>query len=111
MDERTIRKTGAVVLALLAAVGGIARAQGVADPPAAADPGAYRKLDGVWQCHFLKAISEIEKKYYSVWTFEAAKRWVHIFLEPGSQRVGQRLLLGWKTACFRRPFKPFTTND
>lgn len=102
MDQRTVWKTRAVGLALLAVVGGAARAQGPnADPRAAADPGAYRKLDGVWQCHFLKAISEIEKKYYSVWTFEAAKRWVHIFWSPvhkglvnGYYWDGKQLVLG-----------------
>jgi len=83
MKNATIWKTRAVGLALLAVVGGAARAQGPnADPRAAAEPGAYRKLDGVWQCRFLEAKGESEKSYYSVWAFEAAKKWVHIFWSP-----------------------------
>ena len=43
---------------------------------------ADRSLNGVWQCYFLKAKGKIEKNYYSVWAFEAAKKRVHI-LESG----------------------------
>ena len=91
MDKRAIRKTMAV--ALLAAVGGIARAQGGADPLAAADPGAYRKLDGVWQCHFLKTRNALEKGYYSNWTFDAAKKEMIVMWSPVHN--GKQLAYNW----------------
>jgi len=59
--------------------------QGVADPRDAdirADPGAYRKLDGVWQCRFLKMRNALEKGYYSNWTFDAAEKKVVAFWSP-----------------------------
>jgi hypothetical protein len=101
MKKTTVWNRRASGLVLLAVVGGAARAQGPnADPRAAADPGAYRKLDGVWQCHFLEAQNKIERDYYSLWAFEAAKKWVHIFWSPVHKGVlydyawdGERLVL------------------
>lgn len=83
MKKRTVWYRRIRGLVLLAAVGGAATVQGAnADRRDAADPDVSRRLEGIWNCHFLKANSEIEKKYYSVWTFEAAKKWVHIFWSP-----------------------------
>jgi hypothetical protein len=103
MKSATVWRTRAAGLALLAVAGGAALAQGAdADPRNHVDPTAYRKLDGAWQCRFLKAKGEgaIEKSYYSVWTFEAAKKRVHIFWSPVHKGVqydyawdGERLVL------------------
>lgn len=93
MGERTNRKTMAVALALLAVAGGIARAQGGAGSPAAADPGAHRQLDGVWQCRFLKARNALEKGYYSNWTFDAAEKKVVAFWSPVHK--GDRYRYAW----------------
>ena len=45
-------------------------------------PTGTAKLDGVWQCYFLKARVRLEKTYYSVWAFDAAKNG-SVFLESG----------------------------
>lgn len=83
MKNVTVWKARAARLALLAVVEGAARAQGPnADPRAAAEPGAYQKLDGVWQCHFIEAKSKIERDYYSLWTFKPDTQRVVVFWSP-----------------------------
>jgi hypothetical protein len=83
MKKTTVWNRRASGLVLLAVVGGAARAQGPnADPRDAADPGAYRKLDGVWQCHFLKTRNALERGYYSHWTFNAAKKEMFVMWSP-----------------------------
>ncbi len=101
MKKSTVWKARAAGLALLMAVSGVVLAQGVhADLRNGTDPDRYRKLDGIWQCYFLKAKGKIEKNYYSVWAFEAAKKRVHIFWSPVHKGVlydydwdGERLVL------------------
>lgn len=101
MEKTTVLKTRVAGLILLAVASCVALAQGPNENPReAADPGAYRKLDGVWQCHFLEAKNKIELDYYSVWAFEAPKKWVHIFWSPVHKGVlydyawdGERLIL------------------
>lgn len=41
-----------------------------------------RNLDGVWQCYFLETKNTFEEKYYSNWTFDAAKKEVVAFWSP-----------------------------
>ena len=80
MKNATVWKTRAAGLALLAVASGAALAQGTdADPQ---NRTAYRKLDGVWQCHFLKANGEIERNYYSTWIFKPDKPMVVVFWSP-----------------------------
>jgi hypothetical protein len=83
MKKRTVWKARAAGLALLMAVSGVVLAQGVhADLRNGNDPDRYRKLDGVWQCHFLQARNALEKRYYSHWTFEAAKKVMFMMWSP-----------------------------
>lgn len=87
-------KTRAAGLVLLAVASCVARAQGPNENPRdAADPGAYRQLDGVWQCHFLKTNNALEKQYYSNWTFDATKKEVIIMLSP--LHKGRQLAYSW----------------
>lgn len=89
-----VRKTRAVGLVLLAVANCVARAQGPNENPRdAADPGAYRKLDGVWQCHFLRTNSALEKQYYSNWTFDATKKEVILMWSPVHK--GKQLAYDW----------------
>ena len=90
MDERTIRKTGAVALALLAVAGAGAWAderdfsKPDDDPQVVknVDPDDYHALDGTWWCHFLKYKGRIERDYYSAWTFNRNRRTVDVFYSP-----------------------------
>lgn len=83
MEKRMVWKTRAAGLALLAIVSFAARAQGSnVDPRNGDDPNAYRQLDGVWQCHFLKTNNALEKQYYSNWTFDAAEKKVVAYWSP-----------------------------
>ncbi len=109
MDERTIRKTGAVALALLAVAGAGAWAderdfsKPDDDPQVVknVDPDDYHALDGTWWCHFLKYKGRIERDYYSAWTFDKKTRRVDIFWSPVHKGVvnryrwdGKQLVLG-----------------
>lgn len=109
MNNRTVWKTRAVVLALLmvasfAVSGREFDFSKPDDNPRVVknvDPAAYRNLDGVWQCYFLQAKSETERNYYGVWTFEEVKKWVHVFWSPvhkgfvnGYRWNGKLLVLG-----------------
>jgi hypothetical protein len=94
MQRTTVWIASAAGLALLAVASGAARAQGVdADRRNHADPTAYRKLDGVWQCRFLKTRNALEKEYYSYWTFDAAQKIVVVFWSPVHK--GDRFRYAW----------------
>ena len=70
-------------LALLAVVSGVVQARGVhQDSRNSIDPHADRSLNGVWQCHFLQARNALEKRYYSHWTFDAAKKVMFMMWSP-----------------------------
>jgi hypothetical protein len=81
------------------------------------DPDNNQNLDGAWWCHFLKSKNEIERNYYSVWTFEAAKGQVHILYSPvhigstyGYRWDGKQLVLGWPGNFSRQIFGTFKTQ-
>ena len=83
MKKRTVWKARAAGLALLMAVSGVVLAQSVhTDLRNGTDPDRYRKLDGVWQCYFLKTNNALEKRYYSHWTFDAAKKVILMMWSP-----------------------------
>lgn len=83
MKKRTVWKARAAGLALLMAISGVGLAQSVhTDLRNGTDPDRYRKLDGVWQCYFLKTNNALEKRYYSHWTFEAAKKVMFMMWSP-----------------------------
>lgn len=83
MKNRTVWKTRAARLALLA----IAGCTGLAH---AADA---RTLGGVWQCHFLETNKSLEKRYYSNWTFDAVKKEAIIMWSPVHN--GKQLAYDW----------------
>ncbi|MBK8751738.1 MAG: hypothetical protein IPL99_08835 [Candidatus Competibacteraceae bacterium] len=72
MANKTVWKVGVWVLLAVASFAG--RVHATED----------QNLNGVWQCHFLKANNDniFESSYYSNWTFEAEKKRVHIFYSP-----------------------------
>lgn len=72
MANKTVWNKGAGVGVLLAVASFAGRVHAADDP----------NLNGVWQCHFLKANNAFEERYYSNWTFEAEKKLVHIFYSP-----------------------------
>lgn len=90
MANQIVWKQGAAGLALLA-VASFAAAAGEVDlllpddDPRVVknvDPAAYRNLEGIWWCRFLKSKGDIERNYISIWTFEAAKKRVHVVWSP-----------------------------
>jgi hypothetical protein len=72
MANRTVWNKGAGVWVLLAVASFAGRVHAADD----------RNLNGVWQCHFLKPNSAFESSYYSIWTFNSAKKEVVIFWSP-----------------------------
>ena len=83
MANQTVWKKGAGVGVLLAVASFAGRVHATED----------QNLSGIWQCHFLKANNTFEKKYYSNWTFDAAKKEVVIFWSPVHK--GKQLAYDW----------------